>query len=80
MCFQTFKLNIRIVTLNRGLLQLLGTMQLSQKHSLETIIVIVTSIWEGHMHEWKIFIVENICRKEKNSHENGDDEKRGKET
>ncbi len=53
-------------------------MQLSHKHSLEIIIIIVTSIWEGHMREWKIFLVENICRKVENSHENGDDEKRGK--
>jgi hypothetical protein len=30
------------------------------------------------MHEWKIFLVEIICRKTKNSHENGDDEKRGR--
>jgi len=64
----------------RGFFQLLRTMQLSHKHSLEIIIVIVTSIWEGHMREWKIFLVENICRKAENSHENGDDEKRGKKT
>jgi hypothetical protein len=32
------------------------------------------------MHEWKIFIVENICRKAKNSYENGDDEKRREKT
>ncbi len=60
MCFQTFKPNFGNVTLNRGFFQLLGTMQLSHKHSLETIIVIVTYIWEDHMCEWKIFLVENI--------------------
>jgi hypothetical protein len=60
MCFQTFKPNFGIVTLNKGFFQSLGTMKLSHKHSLETIIIIVTSIWQGHMREWKIFLVENI--------------------
>jgi hypothetical protein len=58
-CFQTFKPNFGSVTLHKGFFQLLGTMKLSHKHSLETIIVIVTSIWQGHMREWKIFLVEN---------------------
>jgi hypothetical protein len=45
MCFQTFKPNFGNVTLNKGYFQLLGTMQLSHKYSLETIIVIVIYIW-----------------------------------
>jgi hypothetical protein len=32
------------------------------------------------MHEWKIFLVENICRKAENLDENGDDENRGRIT
>ncbi len=80
MCFQTFKPNFGNVTLNRGFFQLLGPMQLPHKHSLETIIIIVTYIWQGHLCEWKIFLVENIFRKTKNSHENGDDGKMRKKT
>ncbi len=37
-CFQTFNLNF-------GFFQFLGTMQLSYKHYLETIMVIDTYIW-----------------------------------
>jgi hypothetical protein len=33
-------------------------------------------ISSGKYKKWKIYIVKNICRKTKNSHENGDDEKR----
>jgi hypothetical protein len=33
-------------------------------------------ISSGKYKEWKIFLMEGICRKEKNSHENDDDEKR----
>jgi hypothetical protein len=51
MRFQTFKPNFGSVTTKKGIFQLLGTMQLSHKHSLETIIVIVTFIWQGHMRE-----------------------------
>jgi hypothetical protein len=45
MCFQTFKPNFGSITLNKGFFQLLGIMQLSHKHSLETRIITVTSIW-----------------------------------
>jgi len=55
-------------------------MQLFDKHSLEIIIITVTSFWQGHMREWKIFLVENICRKVENLDENGDDEKKGRKT
>ncbi len=53
-------------------------MQMFDKHSLEIIIIIVTSFWQGHMREWKIFLVENIYRKAKNLDENDDDEKKGR--
>jgi hypothetical protein len=62
----------------QGIFELLGTMQMSDKHSLEIIIIIVTSFWQGHMREWKIFLVENIYRKAKNLDENDDDEKKGR--
>jgi G:T-mismatch repair DNA endonuclease (very short patch repair protein) len=55
-------------------------MQLFHKYSLETVIIIVTSFWHGHMCEWKKILVENICWKVENSNENGDDEKRGRKT
>jgi hypothetical protein len=37
-------------------------------------------ISSGKYKKWKIFLVENICRKVKNSHENGHDEKWGRKT
>jgi hypothetical protein len=49
----------------QGIFELLGIMQMFDKHSLEIIIIIVTSFWQGHIREWKIFLVENIYRKAK---------------
>jgi hypothetical protein len=37
-------------------------------------------ISSGKYKKWKIFIVKKKCRKTKNSHENGDDEKRQRKT
>jgi hypothetical protein len=34
------------------------------------------NISSGKYIKWKIFLVKSICKKAKNSHENGDDEKR----